>query len=41
LRRKVFEVEYADGHTATMSANAISECMFEQVDREGNRLLLP
>jgi hypothetical protein len=37
---RVFEVEYADGHTATMSTNAISECMFEQVDQEGNRLLL-
>jgi hypothetical protein len=37
---RVFEVEYADGHTGTMSANATSQCMFEQVDQEGNRLLL-
>jgi hypothetical protein len=37
---RVFEVEYADGHTVTMSANAITQCMFEQVDQGGNRLLL-
>jgi hypothetical protein len=37
---RVFEVEYADGHTATMSATAMSQCMFEQVDQEGNRFLL-
>jgi hypothetical protein len=37
---RVFEVEYFDGHTTTMSANKIAECMFAQVDREGSRLLL-
>jgi hypothetical protein len=37
---RVFDVEYHDGHTTTMSANAISGCMFAQVDQEGNRLLL-
>jgi hypothetical protein len=37
---RVFEVEYADGHTATMSANVISQCVFEQVDQGGNFLLL-
>ena len=40
LDTRVFEVEYLDGHTTTMSANAIAECMFAQVDQEGNRLLL-
>jgi hypothetical protein len=33
---RVFEVEYFDGHTTTMSANKIAECMFAQVDREGS-----
>jgi hypothetical protein len=37
---RVFEVEYLDGHTTTMSANTIAECMFAQVDHEGGRLLL-
>lgn len=37
---RVFEVEYLDGHTASMTANAISENLFAQVDQEGNRLLL-
>lgn len=37
---RVFEVEFADGHTASMAANAISENLFAQVDQEGNRLLL-
>jgi hypothetical protein len=37
---RVFEVEYSDGHTTTMSANKIAECLFAQVDQEGNRLLL-
>jgi hypothetical protein len=36
----VFEVEYFDGHTTTMSANTIAECMFAKVDREGCQLLL-
>jgi hypothetical protein len=40
LDTRVLEVEYHDGHTTAMSANAISECMFAQVDQEGNRLLL-
>jgi hypothetical protein len=37
---RVFEVEYFDGHTTTMSANTIAECMVTLVDREGGRLLL-
>jgi hypothetical protein len=37
---RVCEVEYFDGHTTTMSAKKIAECMFTQVDREGGQLLL-
>lgn len=37
---RMFEVEFLDGHTAAMSANAIAENMFAQVDQEGNRLML-
>jgi hypothetical protein len=37
---RIFEVEYLDGHTTTMSANTITENMFAQVDHEGGRLLL-
>ena len=37
---RVFEVEFADGYTAAMTANAISENLFAQVDQEGHRLLL-
>ena len=40
LDTRMFEVEFLDGHTAAMSANAITENMFAQVDSEGNRLLL-
>ena len=40
LDTRVFEVEYSDGYISTMSANAIAECMFAQVDQEGQRLLL-
>jgi hypothetical protein len=32
---RVFEVEYFDGHTTTISRNTIAECMFAQVDHEG------
>jgi hypothetical protein len=37
---RVFEVEYFDGHTTTISRNTIAECIFAQVDHEGGRLLL-
>ena len=40
LDTRMFEVEFADGYTASMSANAITESMFAQVDQEGNRLML-
>jgi hypothetical protein len=37
---RVFEVEYLDGYTTTMSANTITGNMFAQVDHEGGRPLL-
>ena len=40
LDTRLFEVEFLDGHTASMSANAIAEHMFAQVDQHGHRLLL-
>ena len=40
LDTRVFEVEFIDGHTAAMTANAIAENLFSQVDQEGHRLLL-
>jgi hypothetical protein len=36
----VLEVEFLDGHTASMTANAIAENLFSQVDKDGNRLQL-
>ena len=36
LDTKVYEVEYADGHKASMLDNAISMNLFSQVDAEGN-----
>jgi hypothetical protein len=40
LDTRVFEVEFLDGETAAMTANAIAENLFAQVDQEGHRLLL-
>ena len=40
LDTRVFEVEFCDGHTVAMTANAIAENLFSQVDSEGHRLLL-
>lgn len=40
LDTRMFEVEFQDGTTAAMSANAISENLFAQVDSEGNRHIL-
>ena len=37
LYTRVYEVEYADGHKASMAANAIAMNLFAQVDVEGNR----
>ena len=33
----VYEVEYQDGHKASMTANEIAQNLFAQVDHEGNR----
>ena len=40
LDTRLFEVEFVDGHTAAMSANAIAEHMFAQVNEDGHRVLL-
>lgn len=40
LDSRVYEVEYSDGHKASMAANAIAMAMFAQVDEEGNRHVL-
>ena len=32
----MYEVEYPDGHKASLATNAIKENMFEQLDDEGN-----
>ena len=36
----MYEVEYQDGHKASLSANAIAQNMFTQVDEEGNRHIM-
>ena len=36
----MYEVEYQDGHKASLSANRIAQNMFAQVDEEGNRHIL-
>ena len=36
----MYEVEYQDGHKASLSANAIAQNMFAQVDEEGNRHIM-
>ena len=40
LDTRVYEVEYADGYTAAMSANEIAASLFAQVDDEGSRHVL-
>jgi hypothetical protein len=40
LDTRIYEVEYPDGHKASLAANAIAENMFAQVDDEGNRHVL-
>ena len=34
---RIYQVEYSDGHKASLIANTIAENMFAQVDDEGNR----
>jgi hypothetical protein len=40
LDTRMYEVEYPDGHKASLAANAIAENMFALVDDEGNRHVL-
>ena len=40
LDSRIYEVEYQDGHQASLSANMIVQNMFAQVDEEGNRHIL-
>ena len=40
LDTRVHEVEYVDGHKASLTANAIAQNMFAQVDDKGNRHVL-
>ena len=40
LDSRMYEVEYNDGHTASMAANLIAENLFAQVDQEGNRFVM-
>ena len=37
LDRLVYEVEYQDGHKASMTTNAIAQNLLAQIDAEGNR----
>ena len=37
LDTRFYEVEYADGHKASIAANSIAMNLFSQVDAEGNR----
>ena len=37
LDTRIYEVEYADGHKASLAANTIAINLFAQVDAEGNR----
>ena len=36
----VFEVEYVDGNKASLTANAMTQNMFSQIDDKGNRHVL-
>ena len=40
LDSRMYEVEYQDGHKVSLSANAIAQNMFAQVDEEGKRHIL-
>ena len=33
---RIYEVEYHDGHKASLTANTIAENLFSHVDEEGN-----
>ena len=36
LDTRVYEVEFPDGHKASLAANVIAENLFSQIDDEGN-----
>ena len=40
LDTRIYEVEFQDGHSASLAANAIAENLFAQIDGEGNRHVL-
>ena len=40
LDTRIYEVEFQDGHRASLAANAIAENLFAQIDGEGNRHVL-
>ena len=40
LDTRIYEVEFQDGHRASLAANAIAENLFAQIDDEGNRHVL-
>ena len=40
LDTRMYEVEYADGYKAEMTANNIASKLFAQVDQDGNRFVL-
>ena len=37
---RIYEVEYLDGHKASLSANSIAQNLFATIDEEGNRYVL-
>ena len=37
LDSRLYEVEYIDGHKASLAANAIASNLFSQIDNESNR----
>ena len=40
LDYRMYEVEYNDGHTTSLSPNLIAENLFTQVDQAGNRFTI-
>ena len=40
LDTRIYEVEYLDGHRASLTANTIAENIFAQIDDEGRRFVL-
>ena len=39
LDTRLYEVEYLDGHKASLAANSIAENLFAQIDEDGNRFV--